>query len=114
MARGYRSARFLDDPVRPLFGLTIAQDIAFLVGALAAYPVWHVLGIFSALGYFGLELQIFLTGACVAAVIGVGLLLAGDRTEPFGAQIHAYVRRRHRYGPRLLQSERGGRHGSRR
>src|SRR5260370_18749922 len=108
MARGQRTAKHLDDPLRPFAGLTVGQLLALLAGGAAGFGTYKLLARFptpsSALG----ELYTFLVIAVAAAVAGPGMLLAGGQAEPFGAQLVGYLRRRHRYAPRLAHAGQQG------
>src|SRR5665213_236455 len=96
---GQRSARHLDDPIRPFAGLTVGQLLSLLLGAGAGFATYRLSARFPSPNGVVTELYIFLVIAVAAGFAGVGMLLAGGQGEPFGAQIVAYLRRRHAYAP---------------
>ena len=99
MARGHRTAKHLDDPLRPFAGLTVGQLLALLAGATAGYGAYKLLAHLPTHNSTITELYIFVVITVAAAVAGPGLLLAGGTGEPFGAQLLGYLRRRHQYAP---------------
>ena len=105
MARGQPTAKHLDDPLRPFAGLTVGQLLALLAGGATGFGVYKLLALFptrnGALG----ELYAFLVIAAAVAVAGPVMLLSGGQGEPFGAHLVGYLRRRHRYLPRLVPGE---------
>jgi hypothetical protein len=96
---GQRSARHLDDPIRPFAGLTVDQLLSLLLGAGAGFATYRLTVRFPSPNGAITELYIFLVIAVAAGFACVGMLLAGGQGEPFGAQIVGYFRRRHRYAP---------------
>ena len=102
MFRHHQSPRHLDDPMRPVFGLSIAQAGGALLAIAAAAGTWRLLGRAAHPGPLLAEARIFATGAVAAAIFFAAYALAGDRTEPFARQLWAYARRPHHYVPSPL------------
>ena len=99
MFRHHQSPRHLDDPLRPVFGLSVAQSAGVLLAVGAAFGTWKLLGHTPISGYLLTETRIFATGAVAALVFFAVYALAGDRTEPYARQLWGYARRAHRYVP---------------
>lgn len=99
MFRHHQSPRHLDDPLRPVFGLSVAQSIGVLLAIGAAFGTWQLLGHAPIAGYLLTEARIFATGSVAALVFFAVYALAGDRTEPYARQLWGYARRAHRYAP---------------
>jgi len=99
MSRHHRTPRHLDDPVKPVLGLSIPQFAGAVLALLCGLAAWSLLGALSLHGAVLLELRIFLAGLVAAVLFFVAYVLAGDRTEPFGAQLWGYLRRPHHYTP---------------
>ena len=105
MSHDFRSARYLDDPFKPVLGLSIPQALALGVAIGVATVTWNMLGarlgdaaITSPLG----ELRLIVVGAPCAVMYGVVHMLTGGRTEQPLQQAWGYLHRRHRYEPRPL------------
>ena len=105
MSHDFRSARYLDDPFKPVLGLSIPQALALGVAIGVATLTWNLLGarlgdaaITSPLG----ELRLIVVGAPCAVMYGVVHMLTGGRTEQPLQQAWGYLHRRHRYEPRPL------------
>jgi hypothetical protein len=107
MAHHHCTPRHLDDPVRPVFGLSIPQFAGAVVALLCGLGAWSALGVLPPSSALLVELRIFLAGLVAAAVFFGAYVLAGERTEPFGPQLWGYLRRAHRYTP--SQAEETGR-----
>jgi hypothetical protein len=106
MGHHARSARYLDEPFRPLLGLSVAQAVALGVILVLAYGSWQALG--SVLGQATItspagQLRLTLVGVPAAALYGVVHMLTGGRTERPVQQLWRYCWRRHRHAPRLPQ-----------
>ena len=109
MFRHHQSPRHLDDPLRPVFGLSVAQFIGVLLALGAAFGTWNLFVRMPLSGYLLTELRIFATGSIAALVFFAVYALAGDRTEPYARQLWAYARRAHHHVPSpLLTSLIGG------
>lgn len=102
MYRHHQSPRHLDDPLRPVFGLSVAQAFGALLAAAAAFGTWLLLGRLSAPAYALTEMRIFATGTIAALVFFAVYALSGDRGEPYARQLWAYARRGHHYAPNPL------------
>jgi len=108
MSRHHRTPRHLDDPVKPVLGLSIPQFAGAILALLCGLAAWSLLGALSFHGAVLLELRIFLAGLVAAVLFFVAYVLAGDRTEPFGAQLWGYLRRPHHYTPARTGEKGGG------
>ena len=102
MPRQFQSARYLDEPLRPLLGLSIFQGIGALLGAIAAFGTWRGFGLLPTGGAVLTEVRIFAVAAVAVLVYFAVDALAGGRSEPFARQLWAYCRRPHRYAPSPL------------
>ena len=109
MSHDFRSARYLDDPFKPVLGLSIPQALALGVAIGLATVTWNLLGarlgeaaITSPLG----ELRLIVAGAPCAVMYGVVHMLTGGRTEQPLQQAWGYLHRRHRFEPRPLPAPR--------
>jgi hypothetical protein len=102
MFRHHQSPRHLDDPLRPVFGLSVAQSVGLLLALGAAFATWKLLGHLPIAGYALTEARITATGAVAATVFCAVYALAGDRSEPYARQLWGYARRAHRYTPSPL------------
>ena len=102
MFRHHQSPRHLDDPLRPVFGLSVAQSIGALLAIGAAFGTWKLFGQVPLAGYLLTEARIFATGSLAALVFFAVYALAGDRTEPYARQLWGYARRAHHYAPSPL------------
>src|SRR5665213_2659013 len=76
---GQRSARHLDDPIRPFAGLTVGQLLSLLLGAGAGFATYRLSARFPSPNGVVTELYIFLVIAVAAGFAGVGMLLAGGQ-----------------------------------
>ncbi len=99
MSRHHHTPRHLDDPVKPVFGLSIPQFAGAVLALLCGLGAWSVLGALPVQSALLLELRIFLAGLVAAVLFFAAYVLAGDRTEPFGAQLWGYLRRPQHYTP---------------
>ncbi len=99
MSRNHRTPRHLDDPIKPVFGLSIPQFAGAVLALLCGLGAWSFLGALPLHGALLLELRIFLAGLVAAVLFFAAYVLAGDRTEPFGPQLWGYLRRPHHYTP---------------
>jgi len=99
MSRQHRTPRHLDDPIKPICGLSLPQFAGAVLALLCGLTAWSLLGALPARGGVLLELRIFLAGLVAAALFFGAYVLAGDRAEPFGPQLWGYLRRPHRYTP---------------
>ena len=102
MFRHHQSPRHLDDPLRPVFGLSVAQSGGVLLAIMAAFGSWQLFGHMPLHGYLLTEARIFATGAVAALVCFTVFALAGDRTEPYAQQLWGYARRAHHAAPSPL------------
>ena len=102
MFRHHQSPRHLDDALRPVFGLSVAQSIGALLAIAAAFGTWQSLGSAPHLGYLLTEARVFATGSIAALVFFAIYALAGDRSEPYARQLWGYSRRGHHYAPSPL------------
>lgn len=102
MPRQFQSARYLDEPLRPLLGLSIVQGLGALLGAIAAFGTWRGFSLLPAGGSVLTEIRIFAVAAVAVLVYFAVDALAGGRSEPFARQLWAYCRRSHRYAPSPL------------
>ncbi len=102
MFRHHQSPRHLDDPLRPVFGLSVAQSVGVLLAIGAALGSWQLLGRLPITGHLLTEARIFAAGSVAALVFFAVYALAGDRTEPFARQLWRFVRRAHHYTPSPL------------
>ena len=102
MFRHHQSPRHLDDALRPVFGLSVAQSIGALLSLGAAFGTWQLFGQLSHPGYLLTETRVFATGSSAALVFFALYALAGDRTEPYARQLLGYARRGHHYAPSPL------------
>ena len=102
MPRQFQSARYLDEPLRPLLGLSIVQGLGALLAATAAFGTWRGFRLLPADGAVLTEVRIFAVAAVAVLVYFAVDALAGGRSEPFARQLWAYCRRPHRYEPSLL------------
>ena len=102
MFRHHQSPRHLDDPLRPVFGLSVAQAVGVLLAIGAAFGAWQGLGRLPIAGHLLTEVRIFAAGAVAALVFFAVYALAGDRTEPYARQLWAFARRSHHYAPSPL------------
>ncbi len=108
MSRHHHTPRHLDDPVKPVLGLSIPQFAGAVLALLCGLGAWSLLGALSLHGNVLLELRIFLAGLVAAVLFCVAYVLAGDRTEPFGAQLWGYLRQPHHYTPARTGEKGGG------
>jgi hypothetical protein len=102
MFRHHHSPRHLDDALRPVFGLSVAQSIGALLASGAAFGTWQLFGRAPHAGYLLTEARVFATGSIAALVFFAAYALAGDRAEPFARQLWGYARRVHHYAPSPL------------
>ena len=102
MFRHHQSPRHLDDPLRPLFGLSVAQAAGLLLAIGAALGAWKLMGQVPLTGYLLNEARIFAAGAVAAFVFFAIYALADDHTEPFARQLWGFARRGHHYAPSPL------------
>ena len=102
MFRHHQSPRHLDDALRPVFGLSVAQSIGALLAIGAAFGTWQLFGHAPHLGYLLTEARVFATGSIAALVFFAIYALAGDRAEPYARQLWGYTRRGHHYAPSPL------------
>ena len=102
MFRHHQSPRHLDDPLRPIFGLSVSQSIGALLAIGAAFGTWKLIGKLPLSGYQLTEGRIFATGSIAALVFFAVYAMAGDRTEPYARQFWGYARRAHHYAPSPL------------
>jgi hypothetical protein len=99
MAHQHRTPRHLDDPIKPVLGLSIPQFAGAVLALLCGLGAWSVLGALPRSSTLLVELRIFLAGLVAAVLFFAAYVLAGDRSEPFGPQLWGYLRRAHRYTP---------------
>jgi hypothetical protein len=102
MFRHHQSPRHLDDPLRPVFGLSVAQAIGALLAIGAAFGTWKLIGQIPLSGYLLTEGRIFATGSIAALIFFAVYALAGDRSEPYARQFWGFARRAHHYAPSPL------------
>ena len=102
MFRHHQSPRHLDDPLRPVFGLSLSQSLGAVLAIGAAFATWKLFGQASRPTSLLAEVRIFATGSVAAVIFFALYALAGDRTEPFARQLWGYIRRPHHYVPSPL------------
>jgi hypothetical protein len=80
----------------------VVQLVGAAVAAALAIGTWMLCDHLPLAGVMKQEVQLFCTALVLAGVFFAFFVLAGDRTEPFAAQLAAYCRRPRRYRPPVL------------
>ena len=106
MARVTSTPRHLDDPIKPVAGMTVLQTFGALLAALFGGGIIFATN-FLGTDLFGMPLFLMLRvslAGVVGAVIFFGTyMLSAERVEPLLHQLIRYARRPHFYKPRFKQ-----------